>query len=60
MSVAQLNTKLSPAQQKQRIYERVDYIIQDKIINADEAIVAKAMNLFSNKEEQTILIVGGG
>ncbi len=51
MSVAQLNTKLSPAQQKQRIYERVDYIIQDKIINADEAIVAKAMSLLSNKEE---------
>lgn len=54
-----MNTKLSPAQQKQKIYERLDYIIQDKIINANEAIVQRAMSLFSDTEEDTILTVGG-
>ena len=59
MYLAQMNTKLSTTQQKQKIYEKLDYIIQDKIINADEAILDKALSLFSDSEEETILTVGG-
>ena len=39
MSVAQMNTKLSAANQKQRINEKLDSIITDKIISADDTIV---------------------
>ena len=59
MSVAQMNTKLPPHKQKRRIYEKLDFIISDKIIGADETIVQKAMTQFSDSEEEVILIMGG-
>ena len=46
MSIASLNMKSSPEKQKKKIYEKIDYIINDRIINADETIVQKAMSLF--------------
>lgn len=61
MSVAQLNTKLTPEQQKRIITDKLDNFIADKIINADDQIVAKAMNLFPHtqtEEEETILTLG--
>lgn len=61
LSVAQLNTKLTPEQQKRIITDKLDNFIADKIINADDQIVAKAMNLFPHtqtEEEETILTLG--
>jgi len=59
MSVAQMNTKLSAIKQKQRINEKLDSLITDKIISADETIVQKAMTQFSDTDEEVILILGG-
>jgi|LauGreDrversion4_2_1035121.scaffolds.fasta_scaffold174948_2 translation initiation factor eIF-2B subunit delta len=39
MSIASLNMKQTPEQQKKKIYEKIDYIINDRIILADETIV---------------------
>ncbi len=39
MSIASLNMKQAPEQQKKKIYEKIDYIINDRIILADETIV---------------------
>lgn len=39
MSIASLNMKQSPEKQKKKIYEKIDYIINERIINADETIV---------------------
>ena len=48
MSIASLNMKSSPEKQKKKIFEKIDYIINDRIINADETIVQKAMSLFAS------------
>ena len=57
--VQHLNTKQPANKQKQKIYDKIDYIIQDKIILADEAIIQKALALFSNTEEDVILTYQG-
>ena len=63
MSIASLNMKQTPEQQKKKIYEKIDYIINDRIILADETIVQKALSLFSegssDEEEDVILTYGG-
>jgi hypothetical protein len=38
--------KQSASKQKKKIYEKIDYVINDRIINADETIVQRAMSLF--------------
>jgi hypothetical protein len=47
MSVAALNTKQGAERQKQKIFHKIDYIINDRIIQADDTIKEKALTLFS-------------
>ncbi len=63
MSIASLNMKQAPEQQKKKIYEKIDYIINDRIILADETIVQKALSLFSEgtgEEEEDLILTFGG
>lgn len=63
MSIASLNMKQTPEQQKKKIYEKIDYIINDRIILADETIVQKALSLFSEgtgEEEEDLILTYGG
>jgi hypothetical protein len=59
-SIAALNTKLTPEKQKARIYEKIDYIIKERILLADEIIKEKALGLFTNTEEEDIILTFGG
>ena len=62
MSIASLNMKQTPELQKKKIYEKIDYIINDRIIMADETIVQKALSLFaegSNDEEEDVILTYG-
>lgn len=61
MSIASLNMKQGADKQKQKIYEKIDYIIKERIIMADQTIVEKSMSLFSqNEEEEDIILTFGG
>jgi translation initiation factor eIF-2B subunit delta len=62
MSIASLNMKQGPEKQKKKIFEKIDYIINDRIINADETIVQRALSLFASAdsgEEDVVLTFGG-
>jgi translation initiation factor 2B subunit (eIF-2B alpha/beta/delta family) len=61
ISVASLNTKQPSDKQKRKIYDKIDYIIRERIISADETIMQKALSLFTPKgtEEDIILTFGG-
>ena len=64
MSIASLNTKQGNEVQKQKIYEKIDYIIKERIILADNTIIQKALTLFNTVEsgegqEDVILTFGG-
>ena len=59
ISVASLNTKQPSDKQKQKIYDKIDYIISDRIISADETIKEKGLSLFTGSEEDVILTFGG-
>jgi len=47
MSVAALNTKQGAGKQKEKIYLKIDYLINERIIQADDTIKEKALSLFS-------------
>jgi translation initiation factor eIF-2B subunit delta len=54
--------KQGPEKQKKKIFEKIDYIINDRIINADETIVQRALSLFASAdsgEEDVVLTFGG-
>ena len=63
--MASLNTKQSPQKQKTKIYDKIDYIIKERIITADETIKEKALSLFTSlranpiDDEDIILTYGG-
>ena len=62
MSIASLNMKQGPEKQKKKIFEKIDYIINERIINADETIVQRALSLFASSdsgEEDVVLTFGG-
>jgi translation initiation factor eIF-2B subunit delta len=54
--------KQGPEKQKTKIFEKIDYIINERIINADETIVQRALSLFASAdsdEEDVVLTFGG-
>jgi translation initiation factor eIF-2B subunit delta len=62
MSIASLNMKQGPEKQKKKIFEKIDYIINERIINADETIVQRALSLFASADsgdEDVVLTFGG-
>lgn len=63
MSIASLNTKQPAEKQKAKIYDKIDYIIRDRIISAGETIKEKALSLFtpsSSEESEDIILTYGG
>lgn len=50
MFIASLNTKQPAEMQKKKIYAKIDYLIEEKIIAADENIKERALSLFSADE----------
>ena len=60
IAIASLNTKQTSDKQKAKIYEKIDYLINDRIISAGETIKEKALTLFSDDSEEDVILTFGG